>query len=193
MTPINQLRIISGSAGGRKLKMVPGDSTRPITDRVKEALFNILGSDIVDSRMLDLFAGTGSVGIEALSRGAEFVRFIDQDQKAVDTTESNLELTGLAGSAEVLNYDAFAALAQKPDVVFDYVYIAPPQYKKLWKKALLVLEAKPEWLVEDGWIIVQIDPKEYESDHLKNFAEFDKRKYGNTMLTFYEREPASDE
>lgn len=167
--------------------MVPGDSTRPIMDRVKQALFNIVGSDIVDAKVLDLFAGTGSVGIEALSRGADFVRFNDQNQEAISTINANLESTGLAESAEVLSRDAFSLLSQDVDTAFDYVYIAPPQYQELWSKALRVLDKKPDWLVEDGWIIVQIDPQEYEAVELKNFTEFDQRKYSNTLLVFYER------
>jgi 16S rRNA (guanine(966)-N(2))-methyltransferase RsmD len=170
--------------------MVPGDVTRPIPDRVKEALYNILGEDILECKMLDLFAGTGSVGIEALSRGAEFVRFIEWSIPAVKTVKHNLGITHLEKSAQVLNIDAFDLLSRSPDVAFDYVYIAPPQYHDLWIKALKVLDGSPEWLVEDGWVIVQIDPKEYDEVTLDNFSEFDQRKYGNTSLIFYERNPS---
>jgi 16S rRNA (guanine966-N2)-methyltransferase len=83
------LRVIAGKAKGRKLHSVPGDRTRPITDRTKESLFNIIGGDIVDAALLDLFAGTGSVGIEALSRGASFVRFVDSNQRAIQTIRAN--------------------------------------------------------------------------------------------------------
>ncbi len=89
------LRIIGGRARGRKLKAVPGDTTRPITDRTKESLFNIIGGDIEEASFLDLFAGTGSVGIEALSRGASYVRFIDVLRPAIETIKTNLEATGL--------------------------------------------------------------------------------------------------
>lgn len=190
---MNRLRIISGSARGRKINMVPGDSTRPISDRVKEALFNIIGGEIAKANFLDLFAGTGSVGIEALSRGAAYTRFIDRHKNAVTTIQQNLDATGLQASAEVVQMDSFSLLAQKPNKTFDYVFIAPPQYKQLWEKALLALDANPRWLVEDGWIIVQIDPKEYKSLPLNAFAEFDQRKYGNTLLIFFEREPQGHE
>ena len=83
------LRIIAGTAKGRKLKSVPGDTTRPITDRVKEALFNILAGDVIDSVWWDMFGGTGAVGIEALSRGAAFVRFTDLNRMPVDTIKAN--------------------------------------------------------------------------------------------------------
>lgn len=185
MSPI---RVIAGKAKGRKLKMVPGDSTRPITDRVKEALFNILRYDLPGGSMLDLFSGTGSVGIEALSQGAKYVRMLDRNRRAIETIRENLASTGLAEGAEVLQMDAFALLGRRPDKAFDYVYIAPPQYKEMWKKALLGVDSQPNWLVADGWVVVQIDPKEYEVLSLENLSEFDQRKYGNTMLVFYERE-----
>ena len=87
---MSSLRVISGKARGRRLRTVPGDTTRPITDRAKESLFNILGPDIQGASVLDMFAGTGSVGIEALSRGAARVRFIDQQRQAIDTIRLNL-------------------------------------------------------------------------------------------------------
>lgn len=180
------LRVISGKARGFKLRSVPGSSTRPITDRVKEALFNILGADVVSAAMLDLFAGTGSVGIEALSRGADFVRFVDIDRLAVSTVRANLEHTGLSERAEVIRSDAFSYLDREPDQSFAYVYIAPPQYQDMWKQALFSLDARPGWLEEDAWVIVQIHPVEYEAQSLSNLVEFDQRKYGSTLLVFYE-------
>jgi len=179
-------RIIAGTARGRRLKDVPGDITRPITDRVKEALFNILAGDIVDAALLDLFAGTGSVGIEALSRGAEFVRFNDIHRQAVDTVKANLESTGLKDRAEVVKSDAFALLRQPPDRRFDYIFVAPPQYKGLWRQALEALDANPTWLVDDGWLLVQIDPVEYQPLALTHFKEIEQRKYGSTLLVFFE-------
>lgn len=168
--------------------MVPGDITRPITDMVKEALFNILGQeDLIDSSWLDLFGGTGSVGIEALSRGAKFTRFIDLNRAAVSTIQANLHKTHLANQAEVVQADAFAMLKRKPDRTFDYIYIAPPQYKDLWKRALSELDANPAWLQPDTWVIVQIDPVEYEVQTLKHLTQFEQRKYGNTLLVFYEK------
>ena len=121
------LRIIAGKARGHKLRSVPGDATRPITDRVKENLFNILGADVKGSTWLDLFAGTGSVGIEALSRGADFVRFIDVQRQAIETIRSNLSQTGLQAGSEVLRKAAFHLIAEPADRDFDYIYIAPPQ------------------------------------------------------------------
>jgi 16S rRNA (guanine(966)-N(2))-methyltransferase RsmD len=182
------LRIISGSAKGRRLRSVPGKTTRPITDRTKESLFNILGSDIQGANFLDLFAGTGSVGIEALSRGALFARFIDNQRNAIKTIQQNLQATGLENCAEVIHKDACKYLGQTPDKIFEYVYIAPPQYKQLWKRALLKVDTKTGWLAPDAWIIVQIHPVEFEPLNLKNTSEFDRRRYGSTLLVFYERD-----
>ncbi len=181
------LRIIAGKARGRRLRSVPGQLTRPITDRVKENLFNILGGDVQGSTWLDLFAGTGSVGIEALSRGADFVRFNDAQRQAVETIQANLRLTRLQAGSEILRQDAFHLLMQVADRSFDYVYIAPPQYKELWKRALSMLDDHPGWLNEDAWIIVQIHPVEYQAVPLRLLEEFDRRKYGSTLLVFYRR------
>jgi 16S rRNA (guanine966-N2)-methyltransferase len=104
---MSQPRIISGKARGIRLQDVPGDITRPITDRVKEAVFNIFGSDIIEASFLDLFGGTGSVGIEALSRGAKNCTFIDIHSQAINVIKSNLKITRLEEFAKVHQMDAF--------------------------------------------------------------------------------------
>jgi 16S rRNA (guanine(966)-N(2))-methyltransferase RsmD len=181
------LRVISGTARGRHLRSVPGDATRPITDRAKESLFNILAQDLPGATFLDLFAGTGSVGIEALSRGAASARFLDLQRLAIETIRANLKETGLEEKAEVLRMDAFSLLQRSPDCQFDYIFIAPPQYKEFWKRAMISLDAQPGWLSEDAWVIVQIHPVEYEPLSLQNLIEFDQRRYGSTIFIFYER------
>ncbi len=180
-------RVISGLAKGRRLKSVPSEATRPITDRVKEALFNILGGDVVGSAWWDLFGGTGAVGIEALSRGAAFVRFTETSRAAVETIRWNLQHTGLAAGAEIRRGDAFAWLNAPPDRQFDYVYIAPPQHQEMWWRALQVLDAHPEWLSADAWAIAQIHPREYRALRLEHLEEFEQRRYGSTLLVFYVR------
>jgi len=179
------LRVISGSARGRKLKSVPGDTTRPITDRVKEALFNILAGDVVDSTWWDLFAGTGAVGIEALSRGAALVRFSDLNRAPIETVKWNLEHCGFTALADVRRGDAFTMLARQPDRQFEFIYIAPPQFKDMWSRALLALDEYPGWLTETGWGIVQLAPREYQALELNNLEEVDQRKYGSTLLVFF--------
>jgi 16S rRNA (guanine966-N2)-methyltransferase len=187
------IRVIAGTAKGRKLKLVPGDSTRPIMDRVKEALFNILGTGIRGCSFLDLFAGTGSVGIEALSRGAERVLFVDNNRLAVRTIRENLDHTRLAERAEILRADAFVYLQRPKPEAFEYIYLAPPQYKKLWKSALLALEANPAHLQPDGVVIVQIDPSEREDLTLNVLRLYDERVYGRTLLWFFERPAPEDD
>jgi 16S rRNA (guanine966-N2)-methyltransferase len=181
------LRIIAGSAKSRRLKSVPGDTTRPVTDRVKESLFDILSGDVEDSTWWDLFGGTGAIGIEALSRGAEHVRFSELNRLPIETIKFNLETCGFSKKAEVKRGDAFAMLATTPDRVFDYIYIAPPQYKEMWLKALSLVDENPAWLSEGAWVVVQIHPREYQDVALKNLEKFDERKYGSTLLVFYEK------
>jgi 16S rRNA (guanine966-N2)-methyltransferase len=181
------LRVIGGKARGMKLRPVPGETTRPVTDRVKVSLFNIIGADIERATLLDLFAGTGSIGIEALSRGAAFVRFVDLNRKPIETIQANLAHTRLQANAEVLQGDAFSFLNRPVDCVFDYVYIAPPQYKGLWKQALQDVDRRADWLSEDAWVIVQIHPREYELFELKNLEKFEQRTYGSTLLVIYRR------
>src|SRR5512134_2360283 len=109
------LRVISGTAKGRKLKSVPGDTTRPVTDMVKEALFNIIAGDVIDSTWWDMFAGTGAIGIEALSRGASFVRFTDLNRAPIETIKFNLEHCHFTEQSEVRRADALSMIANRAD------------------------------------------------------------------------------
>jgi len=186
------MRVIGGQARGHKLKQVPGDTTRPITDRVKESLFDILGTWVVGTRWLDLFAGTGQVGIEALSRGANSAVFVDNARAAVLTTRANLEHTKLSDLADVRHQDAFDFLNGEQREPFDVIFVAPPQYKELWSNALVKIDSLAEGvLADDGLVIVQIDPREFHQESLNNLALTDRRKYGNTLLCFYEAPPVS--
>lgn len=181
------LRVISGRAKGRKLKRVPGDTTRPIMDRVKESLFNIIGPDVVGQTWLDLFAGTGQVGIEALSRGAAHAFFVDNVRVAIQTVRDNLNTTGLASDATVVQADAFHYLRERMALPVDVIYIAPPQYHELWQEAVRIIDGEPQrYLQEGGLAIVQIDPLEKRELPLANLAVVDERRYGNTLLCFYE-------
>ena len=181
------MRVITGSAKGRKLSSVPGSTTRPILDRVKTALFDILRPSIPGTRMLDLFAGSGAVGIEALSEGAAHCVFLDLAQPAVDTIRANLEHTGLTDRAEVRRADAFRYLRQTAHV-FSLVYVAPPQYKGLWIEAVRHIAERPQLLTPGALIVVQIDPSEYEPLTLAGIVETDQRKYGNTLLVFLRKD-----
>ena len=181
------VRVIAGSARGRRLKSVPGDTTRPVMDRVKEALFNILASDVIDSNWWDLFGGTGAIGIEALSRGATSVRFSDLNRAPVETIKENVDYCGFTKQSEIRKGDAFSMLTARADRKFEYIYIAPPQYQEMWSKALKLVDDHMDWLTDDGSAIVQIDPTEYEEIELKNLEEAEQRKYGSTLIIFYDR------
>ncbi len=125
------------------------------------------------------------MGIEALSRGASYALLVDKERNAISTIKANLQFTRLADKAKVTLLDAFDLLKSNHEKQYDYIYIAPPQYHDLWRKALTDLDANPGWLAKDGWVIIQIDPIEYTEVILKHITEFDKRRYGNTLLVFY--------
>ena len=181
------LRVIAGSAKGRRLRMVPGNQARPIRDQVKEALFNILGPALHDSNFSDLFAGTGSVGIEALSRGAAHATFVEQHPAALQTIRENLELTALMDRAKLIQADVFEWINRQSGGSHDFAYVAPPQSFKLWSKAVRLLDREPQRLNPDAWVIAQINPREYRPLELETLVEFDRRTYGRTQLVFYER------
>lgn len=186
------MRVVTGEAKGRKLKAPKTMGTRPIIDRVKTALFDILADEVDDVRFLDLFAGTGSVGIEALSRGAAHATFIEMNHKVLKLVRENLQITGLSDRAETLHADAFKFLqnhATSTAQPYDIVYVAPPQYQEMAARALTILDASP--LVADpGQVIIQIHPKErpavaaVQCQHLRLT---DERRYGSTLLMFYRR------
>ena len=181
------MRVNTGLAKGRKLKSLPGDLIRPITDCAKQAIFNILMDDVRDSRWLDLFAGTGAVGIEALSRGAAEVTFIDILPEAIALVRENLRITGLHTRARLIRQDAFDYLRGRPNVHYDFIFVAPPQYQGLWSRAVIAIDEQIGWLAEAGTVIVQLDPREYAPLALDHLMLSDQRRYGKTMLLFYDR------
>lgn len=205
------MRVVSGEAKGRKLKSPKTLGTRPILDRVKTALFDILSTRVEDARFLDLFAGTGGVGIEALSRGAASATFIEMNAGVLKLMRENLQITGLADRAETVHGDAFkflqaAAPSDRENVAggpvsgrfsrylagsagyYDIIYVAPPQYKGMAARALGLLDSSP--LVPDGGlVIVQIYPKErpeVAAVPLSRLELTGERRYGSTLLMFYE-------
>nr|MBC7245385.1 16S rRNA (guanine(966)-N(2))-methyltransferase RsmD [Chloroflexota bacterium] len=182
------MRVIGGEAKGRRLFSVPRQSTRPITDRVKEALFDILAERVQQARFLDLFAGTGSVGIEALSRGAQEATFVERDERALATLHRNLAATQLASLAQVVRRDVFKFIASYKGDPFDIIYVAPPQYQGLWARTLHALD-NSALLAPGALVIAQIHPKEYASLELSQLVLSDQRKYGSTLLCFYEMRP----
>lgn len=187
------MRVVTGAAKGRKLKGPKTPGTRPIIDRVKTALFDILSWRIEDARFLDLFAGTGGVGIEALSRGAASATFIEMSPPIIKLIRENLQITELSAHAEVLHMDSFKFLqsyatgAGKDARSYDMIYVAPPQYQGMAARALGLLDASP-LLADDGLVIIQIHPKERSgvaAVALSRLVQTDERRYGSTLLVFY--------
>lgn len=183
------MRIVGGEARGRRLKGPKTAGTRPVIDRVKTALFDILSERVIDAQVLDLFGGTGAIGLEALSRGAAHATFVEINHQMASILRENARATGLADRAEVIRGDAFhfleAAAAQGRR--YDIVYIAPPQYHQLAAKALALVERLP--LTQPGGLaIVQIFPKErvdLDQMPLEKLHQIDERRYGSTLLLFY--------
>jgi 16S rRNA (guanine(966)-N(2))-methyltransferase RsmD len=189
------MRVVTGEAKGRKLKSPKTMGTRPIIDRVKTALFDILAGEVEDVRFLDLFAGVGGVGIEALSRGAAHATFIEMNAKVLKILRENLHITGLADRAETLHGDAFKFLqaqSQTPQPrSYEIIYVAPPQYQEMAARALSMLDSSP-LVPDEGLVIVQIHPKErpvVAAIPCQRLVLTDERRYGSTLLMFY-RVPA---
>lgn len=150
------MRVIAGSARGRKLAAVPGNRTRPTADRVKEAIFNMIGPYFAGGEGLDLFAGTGAMGIESLSRGLDKMIFVDRQGMAVSTIKKNLAATDFSGQAEVYRLDAKKALHMfmRRNDRFDLILIDPP-YKQSNVRELLELIASSELLNSGGVIVLE--------------------------------------
>ncbi|PKR78516.1 16S rRNA (guanine(966)-N(2))-methyltransferase RsmD [Halalkalibacillus sediminis] len=148
------MRVISGKFKSHSLKSVPHSNTRPTTDKVKEALFHFLGPYFDGGKALDLFAGSGNLGIEGLSRGMDHVTFVDKDSKAIKTIHENIKLLGIAEKCEVFRNDAFRALkaASNREKTFDYVFLDPPYGKISYSKLLHVLN--DEKLLNNGAIVI---------------------------------------
>lgn len=179
------MRIIGGFHKGRRIKSVSGNLTRPTTDFVREALFNIISNEVIDSCFLDLFAGTGAVGLEALSRGAKKVVFIEKNPHAFSVIEKNLQDLKLINKAELIQKDATLALTElsRRNYMFDIVFMDPPYYENHIEECLDILRASK--LVK-SLVIVQ-HPKD-ETIDFTGFLCYKKKVYGKTTLTFLQKE-----
>ena len=179
------MRVITGIARGRKLKELPGLETRPTTDKVKESVFNIVQFDIEGRRVLDLFAGTGQMGIEALSRGAAFCTFVDLRKEAAAVVRENLAHTRLAEHARVIQGDYLAFLTGCREK-FDLVFLDPPYNTGMLEKALETI-AKIDIMTENG-IIVCESPAEAALPELEApYVGGREYRYGKIKLTLYHR------
>lgn len=182
------MRVISGSAKGRKLKAPPGNVTRPITDMIKEALFNVLNVGVIDARFMDLFAGSGSVGIEALSRGAAQVVFIEQSPAAVRIIKDNLNNCKFVPQQyTIYEMDAFKALEalKRKQEMFSHIYVDPPfTNEKIFSQIMTKLD-ESRLLEPDGVLIIRT-PKDKELfSRFQNLIQYRYNQYGESVLHYY--------
>ncbi|MBQ9366113.1 MAG: 16S rRNA (guanine(966)-N(2))-methyltransferase RsmD [Schwartzia sp.] len=175
------MRIITGTAKGARLKSPRGMTTRPTSDRVKESLFSILGRRVFDARVLDIFAGTGGLGLESLSRGSRIATFIDRATAGI--IRDNAEHTRLIGRAVIIRGDVFSVMERMAieGEQFDLVFCDPPYKKGLWEKALAYLDGEGgALLADDALIIVEHGADENEMPELATLARQRNVKYGHT-------------
>lgn len=179
------MRVITGIARGRKLKELPGLETRPTTDKVKESVFNIVQFDIEGRRVLDLFAGTGQMGIEALSRGAAFCTFVDLRKEAAAVVRENLAHTKLDEHARVIQGDYMAFLTGCREK-FDLVFLDPPYNTGMLEKALETI-AKIDIMTENGIIVCESAAEAVLPELEGPYEQGRSYRYGKIKLTLYHR------
>lgn len=179
------MRVISGSARGLKLNTPSDDRIRPTTDRVKESMFNIIQDWVYDSQVLDLFAGSGALGIEALSRGAKEAVFCDKSLDSIKIIKSNIEKARMVDRSHLLNCDFKKCLSdmEVKGQTFDLIFVDPPYYRGLFEDVLETIRAC-NILNKDGIVIVEHDAST-SIGQIKGLDVFKEKKYGITMLTFY--------
>jgi len=181
------MRVIAGEFKSRRLKTLPGEKTRPTSDRLRETLFNVLGTSVRGAVFADCYAGSGAVGLEALSRGAEFVYFLENHRSAVRVIETNLKSLGVEAGFEILFLDASAALrvlAQR-GVRLDLVFLDPP-YKDVEAYAgTLALLGESNLLPPAAVVVAEHHPKLAVEERYGALARFRTLRQGDSVLTFY--------
>ena len=180
------MRVITGTARGRKLKELPGLDTRPTTDKVKESIFNIVQFDVEGRRVLDLFAGTGQLGIEALSRGAEQCVFVDASKEAARIIKENVSLTGFADRARVTQGDAMSFLTSCREK-FGLAFLDPPYASDLLDQALERMAAI-DIMTENGIIVCESALEKVLPDLSGPYERGREYRYGKIKLTLYRRQ-----
>lgn len=183
------MRVITGTARGKKLNTLPGVDLRPTGARVKEGLFSAIQFDIEGRRVLDLFAGCGQLGIEALSRGAASAVFVDESAAAVNVIKENLKNCGLEKNSAVVKNDYSSYLSFCKET-FDIVFIDPPYRKGLYEKALSLTEKK---MSDFGMIICEYPSDVTLPESVGNFSVSRKYKYGKVLISIYKKAVSADE
>lgn len=183
-------RVISGKYRGIQLETLKGDLTRPTTDKVKEALFSIIQSRIPDAIFLDLFSGSGQIGIEAISRGAAEAFLVEQNPKAIAVMRANIDKTRTTSGISVIRKDVFRAISDfaASGRKFDIIYMDPPYREAaafVKKAGSLISELK--LLREDGIFVCEHSACDNTDENVMNLTLSRRCKYGTTMLTFYNR------
>ncbi|MEE8575197.1 MAG: 16S rRNA (guanine(966)-N(2))-methyltransferase RsmD [Thermodesulfobacteriota bacterium] len=181
------MRVVGGSFKGRKLASFKRASIRPTSDKVREAVFNILGCDFPFKCVLDLFAGTGAMGIEALSRGAEEVVFVDADPVALATIKKNIETVGTEARTEVYKLDSLEAVKtlSRKGRSFDLIFMDPPYAVDIYDKLLGAVRTG-ELLKPGALIVVELSSRKSIDVDIKGLVERDNRRYGDTSIYFFE-------
>lgn len=177
------MRVITGLARGRRLETLSGDDVRPTSDRIKEAVFSIIQFEVEGRCFLDLFAGSGQMGIEALSRGAAQAVFTDASQNSIDVVKRNLVSVGFMEKARVARVDYSSFLTHTSDR-FDIAFLDPPYYKGLLDDALQAVSAV---MKEHGIIICEHPADITPPDFAGSFAKFKQYRYGKIMITVYRK------
>jgi 16S rRNA (guanine966-N2)-methyltransferase len=183
------LRVISGLRKGHKLKVPKGMSVRPTEDRTKESLFNILGHIDEDSVVLDAFGGSGSIGIEFLSRGAKTCYFVDNSIESINIINENLEHTKFLSQSIVIKSDILSTVKKfgVKRLVFNYIYLDPPFRQNGLIEKLLEVINRESILANDGIIIIEHEKELDLEDNFSGFLKSDFRRYGSKSLSFYKR------
>ncbi|AFM42547.1 RNA methyltransferase, RsmD family [Desulfosporosinus acidiphilus SJ4] len=183
------MRIIAGEMRGRILKAVEGMMTRPTSDKVKGAIFNVLGDRVQDARVLDLFSGTGNLAFEALSRGAREAVLVEKSHNAHNVIRENMDRLGIGSKTKVLLVDAFKYLENNPDEVFNLIFLDPPYHKDLAAKSLAVLSCSSN--LETNGVIIAETAKDEQLDVTDNTSHpLEVRKislYGDTKVWYIQR------
>lgn len=181
------MRIIAGICKGKNLKSLPGSETRPTSNKVKGSIFDVLSNNIKDKKMLDLFGGTGSVGIEALSRGCSQVTFVEKNQQAMKIIKENVAKCGFTDQASYYNLDAFKAiqLLGKKKTSFDLVYLDPP-YNFENTEILLESLLKSEILEALAIVVFESYKKSVLIEKIENLEKIKEKTYGDTKITYYQ-------
>lgn len=184
-----KMRVIAGKAKSLALKTTDGDMTRPTTDRIKETLFNMIAFGLADCHFLDLFSGSGGIGIEALSRGAAHAYFVENNRKAIHCIEENLKFTRLTGQATIVKKDVIAALLHlaKRAGAMDFIFMDPPYNQLLEKKVLTTLSHST--LVDDDTLIIAEADIKTKFDYLEElgFTIVREKRYGNNKHIFIKK------